>query len=65
MFVSTASHDVRAGDVQDLVAALETVEVVRGEVDGLKQGAVSDDNAVHQRFQQRRLSAIAHGPSLR
>ena len=45
-------HDVGPGHVEDLVAALEVVEVVEGEVEALQHGAhaaVGDDNAGLQR----------------
>ena len=49
-------HDVRAGDVEDLVAALEILEVVEGEVLVLQHGAhgaVADEDTLVECGQER------------
>jgi hypothetical protein len=49
-----AADDVGPGDVEDLVAALEPVEVVQREVRGLKHGAhrpVGHENTFREGFQ--------------
>ena len=49
------AHHVRAGDVEDLVAPLEPVEVVEREVRGLKHRAhraVGDENPISQHIHQ-------------
>ena len=56
-----AADDVRAGDVEDLVAALETLEVVEAEVGRLQHRAhrpVGDDDALRERAQQRRSGGV-------
>jgi hypothetical protein len=60
--VDRADH-VRPGDVEDLVAALETAEVVQAEVVGLQSGAhraVGHQDAGSQGIEERRRQAIGH-----
>ena len=57
------SQHVRAGVVEDLVAAFEPEEVVEREVRGLQHGAhgsVADDNALVQRIEQGRVKWRRH-----
>ena len=49
-------HGVRAGDVQDLVAALEVLEVVEGEVlvlQGGTHGTITDEDTLVECGQER------------
>ena len=59
------AHDVGPGDVEDLVAALEALEVVQSEVGSLQHRAhraVGDDDTLTQRVEQRRPSTgFRHG----
>ena len=53
------AHDIGAGDVQDLVAALVALEVLEAGILGLEHGAhgpVSDDNTTAQCFSK----ALSH-----
>jgi hypothetical protein len=55
--VVDATHHVGPRDVEDLVAALQPLEVVEGQVGGLEHrahGPVGDEYALRQRLQQRR-----------
>ncbi|GAA2903495.1 hypothetical protein GCM10010517_69510 [Streptosporangium fragile] len=56
------ADDVGAGDVENLVAALVTLEVVEGDVVGLKHrphGPVGDHDTLGQDFTERRCAC--HG----
>ena len=58
-----AADDVGPGDVEDLVAALEPVEVVQRQVRGLQHRAhrpVGDENTFREGFQQVR-ARLGHG----
>jgi hypothetical protein len=59
-----AREHLRPGDVEDLVAALEALEVVQGQVGGLQHRPhrpVADEDALAQRIEKRRVVRVGSG----